>query len=133
VTAWRKLKPDIEQKLSAALMAIPSAVPHKIVFAYAQNDEEALYFMFQIGRIFIAQKDWYANLYAETHPGILYWDLRILGPDNETTRAVRKAFKDAGIPFSTEPVPGGFQSYGYMPNPDDTTISVGPKKPPFEP
>lgn len=133
VTAWRRLEPRTAQKLLIALAAIPSSTPHKIVFAYAQNDEEALYFMFQIGRLFLAEKNWDANLYAETHPGIFSWGIRILGPDNETTRAVRGAFKAAGIPFSTDAVPGPFQSYGYMPRSDDTVISVGPKKPPFEP
>jgi hypothetical protein len=81
----------------------------------------------------LADKNWNVNIFAETHPGMLYWDLRILDPDSETTRGVRKAFESVGIEFSTEPVPGGFQSYGYQPKPDDTLIEVGPKKPPFEP
>jgi hypothetical protein len=133
ITAWRKIEPATAQKLSAALGAIPPTVPHKVVFSYAQNDPEALYFTFQIGRLFLANKKWDANIFAETHPGILYWDVRVLGPDNDTTRAVRRAFETAGIAFSTEAVPGGFQSYGYMPKPEDTVIQVGPKKPPFEP
>jgi hypothetical protein len=133
VTAWRKLSADAEKKLAIAIAAIPPSVPHKIVFAYAQNDEEAQYFLFQIGRHFIANHAWDANLYAETHPGIFFWGVRITGPDNETTRAVRGALNAAGIEFSTEAVPGPFQSYGYAPKPSDTIISVGSRKPPLEP
>lgn len=132
-TAWRRIEPEAAQKLSEALAAIPAAVPHKIVFAYVQSDPEALYLAYQIGRVFLAEKNWDANIFAESHAGILYWGIRVLGPDNETTQGVRKAFEAAGIEFSTDAVPGAFQSYGYMPKPDDTLISVGPKKPPFEP
>lgn len=133
VAAWRTLEPEATKKLSLALAEIPATVPHKIAFAYAQNDQEALYFMFQIGRLFLADKNWDANIFGETHSGLLYWGIRILGPDNETTQAVRKAFEIAKIDFSTETVPGGSQSYGYMPDSNDTIISVGPKKPPLEP
>lgn len=133
VAAWRRIDSTTSQKLLAALDAIADAVPHDIVFAYAQNDAEALYFTYQIGRLFLVNNKWNANIFAETHPGILYWGVRILGPDNETTQAVRKAFVAADIEFSKTPVPGAWQLSGYNPKPDDTIISIGPKKPPFEP
>ena len=63
----------------------------------------------------------------------MYWGLKILGPDNDTTRSVRKAFETSVIEFATEPVMGAFQSYGYPSKPGDTLIEVGPKKPPSEP
>jgi hypothetical protein len=133
VAAWRRLEPENEMKLTAALAAIPSSIPHKIVFAYAENDPESLYFLYQIGRSFLANGSWNVNIEAELHPGMLYWGVRILGRQNETTRSVRKAFTEAGIAFTTDAVPGGFHTFGYTLQPDDTIISVGPKKPPFEP
>jgi hypothetical protein len=135
LTAWRWLPPDsaAAKRLVDALSSIPASVPHSVVFSYAQNDMESLYFASQIGQVFLNSNKWTINVQSRSYPGQLYWGVRILGPDNETTRSIRKAFTDSEIEFLADDIPGGFSTFGYMLGAEDTVILVGPKKPPLVP
>jgi hypothetical protein len=134
LAAWRELSEASRNDLAKSLSAIPPSVPHSVVIAFPQNDTEALYFGAQIGVVFINLKNWNLERQARSYPGEIYWGVRVLGrPENETTAAVRKAFTDAHIEFSTDDLSSGFTTYGHPALPTDTTILVGPKKPPLEP
>lgn len=125
----RELSADQIAKLRAAIAAVPKSVPHEVVLSYLSGDQESSYFTYEIGRYF-AVASWKFDPEVRTYPYVpLVWGVKIWGPDNSTTRAVKRAFTQAKIPFSTDEIPGGFQSFGHMPMPSDTTIFVGPKQP----
>lgn len=121
---------DTITKLRSAIAAVPSSVPRKIVLSYLIGDQESAYLAYEIGRYFVGDKThWDLNIGLRVYVATLFWGIRILGPDNPTTRAVRDIFNASGIPFSTDDMPGGFMSYGYQPKPDDTLIFIAPKEP----
>ena len=132
ITAWRIIEPGDLEALGTSLSKIPKSASRSVVFAYPPNEMECLYLAVQLADVFIRQKDWKLERQSRTYPGALYWGIRILGADNnETTRAIREAFKEAHIEFSTDDLPGGFQTYGHRSLPTDTTILIGSKKPPM--
>jgi hypothetical protein len=132
VVQWRQLSDETANKLHSALEAIPTSASSPIVLSYAQNNDEALYYMFQIGRQFWSGRGWELSLQTRSYTGIIWYGLRVFGPDNETTRAIRAAFATAGIEFSTDEPPGPYSSFGVMASPTATVVLVGPKKPPFD-
>jgi hypothetical protein len=132
VVQWRQLSNEDSQKLHAALEAIPKSATGPIIFSYEQNNDEAEYYLFQIGRQFWSNRGWQIGMQYRSYAGMIWYGVRVLGPDNETTRAIRAAFNTAGIEFSTDEIPGGFTTTGVMASPTATVILVGPKKPPFD-
>lgn len=127
--AQRELTADQIKRLRSALAATPASVPHNVVFVYLMGDQESAYFTYEIGRYFFVP-NWHIDLEVRSYPVILAWGIKIWGPDNPTTRAVKAAFTAAKIPFATDGLPeGGFQSFGHAPMPGDTDIFIGPKEP----
>lgn len=136
VVQWRQISGDSAKRLHEALDAISASSRGTVVFSYTQNNEEAEYFAYQIGMQFWDKNGWPGSgwnlhLQARSSLALQSWGVRVTGPDNELTRAIRAALKAGGIEFSTDEHPGGFITYGYMAQPSDTVIFVGPRKPPF--
>jgi hypothetical protein len=128
--AQRELSSDTIAKLRAAIAAVPTSVPRKVVFSYLIGDNDSAYLAYEIGRYFIGDKTrWDLSIEVRLYITTLFWGVKVFGPDNSTTLAVREIFRAADIPFSKEEMPPGFMSFGHQPLPDDTVIFIAPKQP----
>jgi hypothetical protein len=125
--AWRTISPGQLQHLSAALSMAPGK---SVTLAYTANDPEALFLAIQISRAF-EQAHWKIRPESRTYGSQLIFGLRIPGPESETVRVLRDAFKTANIQFSTEDVPAADMAIVYPGESDAALVFVGAKLPPF--
>jgi hypothetical protein len=126
--AQRELTPDQTKGLRAALAAVPTPVQRRVVFAYLLGDQEAGYFTYEVARYFLA--DWKVDVEVDAYPQMILWGVRVWGPENRTTQAIKDILSAAQIPFATRPPNGHpMQSFGHVTQPDETVVFIGPKPP----
>lgn len=119
-TAWRQFTPDQTNKLTAAL----SNQTGKYVAAWIANDPEWFGLAFQfVNLLHSFSGKWDMVNSAKVYPANLVWGIVI--PDvvgaEETVQVFRNAFTQAGITFSTNPLPPESMSYG----PSDASVFAG--------
>lgn len=107
VVAWRVVPPENTIKLREALRKTPG----KINLRYTSGDPESLFLAIQISRIF-ADASWQVAPGSETTNSITF-GINLPDPSSAEMTALRLAFSEAGIPFSTAPIPDTSSSVGF--------------------
>jgi hypothetical protein len=100
VVAWRAIPADVAEKLRSAL-----SIRHGYVnLRYTDGDPESLFFAIQISRV-LANAGWQVAPGALKPTNVLIFGIRLPDGNGDDANALRKAFHDANIPFSTDAVP----------------------------
>lgn len=107
--AWRSLPPDMAKTLSERL----SEHPGKVTVQYGSNDPESQYFAIYLANIFQAA-NWQVAMLSVTFANVLATGLIIPNGASTDIDAMRIAFRVAGIPFSSVPVPSSAIATGNM-------------------
>lgn len=123
--AWRTLSAQQRDTLRNSIINTTGSVR----IAYITNDPEATFLAIQLSRVFEGT-NWRVEAESRTYADRVLFGIQIPGPANPQVQALRQAFRNAGITFSTEDVPlpimamaGGDET--------DALIMIGSKSPPF--
>jgi hypothetical protein len=104
--AWRELPEATASRLREALSKSPSAVN----IQYVAGDPEAVRYAAQFVQVF-RDAHWNVAVSAETLANAAAFGLRIPDDASPDAEVIRRAFNQAGIPFSNEPLPPSEMSF----------------------
>lgn len=138
---WRSISPNSLNDLSAAL----SKSSGTVTLRYVATDAEAVGFAIQISKAFelanqiAGRQVWALTIDPHLYPNRLIFLLHIPDLNNESSRALQKAFSDAVIEYQPENIveqsngSAGMagMTIGPMPLRTEALIIVGSKLPPF--
>lgn len=128
-TAWRQFTPDQISELTAAL----TNQTGKYVLAWIANDPESLLLALQFNKVLESfPGKWDMVNSAKVYSTAVVWGIRIPDvPDAmDTVNIFRRAFTQAGIPFTTEPLPAESMAFGIGGNPPDRAVILfGSRRP----
>ncbi|MGA2466203.1 MAG: hypothetical protein ABSH06_17860 [Thermodesulfobacteriota bacterium] len=123
--SWRTLTPKMLEEVTSVISTTKSSV----TLAYTANDPEALFLAIQISKAFENAK-WDVRAESRTYATRIVFGVTIPGPVNNDVELVRKAFRAAGIPFSTTDVPSPDMAFT-GPGETPVMVMIGSKPPPF--
>lgn len=105
---WRRITPEQHERLAADLAAGDGGT---ITLSWSANDPEALFFGIQIEEAIQAANTragtvlWNIAIQPRIFSRFIFWGVRIAGTSQPMVNALRTAFSNAGIAYSTEAIP----------------------------
>lgn len=127
--AWRQLSAEQQRRF---LTSLAHRSRGKVVLAWIANDPESLGLAVQLSEL-LTRAQWEIAAGSRTYPTQLVWGVSI--PDSvdaaDAVLALRAAFNDAQVQFSTADVPPHAMEFGTGGGPGFATVLIGSKRPAF--